>query len=87
MYSAVVTDLKKKGLASVDHKPTICPEDLFKIYQPSNFALNSNTPSCLLNKTWFDVMTFLCRRGRENLRDMTRDTFAVMFIVVKHFFN
>jgi hypothetical protein len=21
-------------------------------------------------------MTFLCRRGRENLRDMTRDTFA-----------
>ena len=67
VYSAVVTDLKKKGLGSVDHKPAICPEDLFKIYDPSNVALNPNTLTGLLNKTWFDVMTFLCRRGRENL--------------------
>ena len=77
VYSAVLTDLKKKGLGSVDHKPAICPEDLFKIYDPSNVALNPNTLTGLLNKTWFDVMTVLCRRGRENLRDMTRDTFAV----------
>ena len=61
----------------MDHKPVICPEELFKIYDPSNFALNPNTPSDLLNKTWFDFMTFLCRRGRGNPRDMTRDTFAV----------
>ena len=48
VYSAVVTDLKKKGLRSVDHKPAICPEDLFKIYDPSNVALNPNTPTGLM---------------------------------------
>ena len=77
VYSAVVTDLKKKGLGSVDQKPAICPEDLFKMYDPSNVALDPNTPTGLLNKIWFDVMTVLCRRVRENLWDMTRDTFAV----------
>jgi hypothetical protein len=76
-FSAVVTDLKKKGLGDTDHKPLICREDLVKLYSPSHIALNLDTPSGLLNKVWFDVMTYLSRRGRENIREMTRHTFTV----------
>ena len=74
---ATITDMKKKGFAAVEHKPVICQEDLVKLYDVTNVALNPNTPTGLLNKTWFDVMMYLCRRGRENLREMTRDTFLV----------
>jgi len=77
VFSAVVTDLKKKGLGGTEHKPVICREDLVKLYSPSNIALNPDSPSGLLHKVWFDAMTYLCRRGRENLREMTRHTFTV----------
>lgn len=56
VFVAVTTDMKKKGFASVDHKPAISPEHLSKLYVPSNIALNTNTPN-ELNKTWFDVMS------------------------------
>ena len=36
-----------------------------------------NTPEELLHQVQFDVMFQLRRRGRENMRDMTRETFAV----------
>lgn len=78
VYQAVLTDLKKKGLGSVEHKPNICQEDLQKLYDPSNVATNPDTPSGLLHKVWFDVMIYLCRRGRENQREMTKETFSVM---------
>ena len=77
VFSAVLTDMKKKGFGAVKHKPAIFQEDLIKLYDVSGVALNSCTPQGLLNKCWFDVMTFLCRRGRENLRQMTRDTFKI----------
>jgi hypothetical protein len=69
--------MKKKGFGAVKHKPAICQEDLIKLYDINDVALNPCTPQGLLNKCWFDVMTFLCRRGRENLRQMTRDTFKI----------
>lgn len=77
VFSAVLTDMKKKGFGAVKHKPAICQEDLIKLYDVSGVALNPCTPQGLLNKCWFDVMTFLCRRGRENLRQMTLDTFKI----------
>lgn len=40
-------------------------------------TMSTKTPTDLQHKTWFDIMYFLCRRGRENLRTMTRDTFKV----------
>ena len=27
VYAAVITDMKKKGFAAVEHKPAICPEE------------------------------------------------------------
>ena len=32
VYAAVITDMKKKGFAAVEHKPVICPEDLVKLW-------------------------------------------------------
>ena len=77
VFSAVLTDMKKKGFGAVKHKPAICQENIIKLYDVSGVAFNSCTPQGLLNKCWFDVMTFLCHRGRENLRQMTRDTFKI----------
>ena len=48
-------------------------DDLRKLY--SGFDVTK--PVSLRRKVQFDIMFFLCRRGRENLRDMTRDHFVV----------
>ncbi|KAJ8309960.1 hypothetical protein KUTeg_011825 [Tegillarca granosa] len=70
IFKAVIADLKKKGLGSVDHKYPISEEHLRQLYNPWNVAFNIHTPSGLQNKVWFDVMYFLCRRGQENLKQM-----------------
>jgi hypothetical protein len=59
VFHAVTVDMKRKGLAKVDHTPPIEPEDLKQMY--CSVALNPNTPIGLQQKMWFDVMFFLCR--------------------------
>ena len=49
VYVAVITDMKQKGFAAVEHKPAICPEDLVKLYDVTNVALSPNTSSSLLS--------------------------------------
>ena len=51
-------------------------EDL-KTFYTGPHALNPNNPVGLQNKVWFRIMFYLCRRGRENLKTTTRDTFAL----------
>jgi hypothetical protein len=75
MFSAVSVDLKRKGLVKVDHTESIEPEDLKKLY--TSLTLSPDTSEGLLHKCWFDVMFFLCRRGRDNLREMKKDTFKL----------
>ncbi|XP_062577122.1 uncharacterized protein LOC134238991 [Saccostrea cucullata] len=77
VYKAALTDMKKKGFGSVDHKPPISTEDLKKLYDSESIVFNVNTPCGLQNKVWFDLMFYLCRRGRENLRKMTKKTFGI----------
>ena len=76
-YKSKVKDLKKKGKGAVQHKEEILPEDLHKLFSADNVAFNVSTPCGLQNKVWFDIMFFLCRRGQENLRDMTKNTFGI----------
>ena len=75
MFKAKITDLKKKGKAKVEHKPHIAAEDLKKFYASEVFA--DTTPIGLQNKVWFKVMLYFCRRGRENLRQLTKDSFGI----------
>ena len=76
VYRAILVDMKKKGYGGVEHFPPIAPDDLKKLFN-DDLAFNISTPTGLQNKVWFEIVFYLCRRGRENLRAMTRDTFAV----------
>ena len=79
VFKAVVTDLKRKWFGGVDHKPPIAIQDLKKLYdinQPFK-VFDIETPVGLQRKVFFDIMFYLCRRGRENLREMSKATFAV----------
>ncbi|XP_052679231.1 uncharacterized protein LOC128160024 [Crassostrea angulata] len=77
VFKAAITDMKKKGFGSVDHKPAISTEDLNKLFNSETIVFNVNTPCGLQSKVWFDLMFYLCRRGRENLRKMTKETFGI----------
>ncbi len=69
--------MKKKGFGTTDHTPAISPEDMKQLYAPGHPVFATTVPVGLQRKVWFELMMYLCRRGRENLRDMTRDTFCV----------
>ena len=68
----------KSGKGDINHYPEIEPEDVKKLY--SSFDLNS--PTDLLEKVWFGIMFFLCRRCRENLRDMNEKNKVLFLLVV-----
>jgi len=73
VFSASLVELKKNGYAKVNHHPEITKDDLVKLY--SSFDLT--TPRGLQQKCLFDIMFFLVRRGRENLREQTKTSFAI----------
>ena len=65
--------IKSIGKGETKHYPEIEPEDLNKLYD----SFDISTPTGLFEKVWFDIMFHLVRRGRENLRTMTKTSFAV----------
>ncbi|XP_072028469.1 uncharacterized protein [Amphiura filiformis] len=69
-YSAT---LKQRGKGFVKHKMAIREEDM-SIIQDS---LDVTDPLGLQNKVFLDFMLYFCNRGRENLREMTRDSFEM----------
>ena len=58
--------LKMLGLAKVDHKSQITKADMELLYSSGVFS--ATKPSSLQKKVFFEVMLYICRRGRENLR-------------------
>ena len=72
-YKNKLKETKANGKGETNHYPEIEPEDLKKLY--SSFDLE--TPTGLFEKVWFDIMFQLVRRGRENLRTMTKSSFAI----------
>ena len=74
VFGAKCVDLKRQGLAKVEHKPPICEEDLKKLYESGVFCLND--PEKLQNKVFFEVMLYFCRRGRQNLRQLKKTDFS-----------
>ncbi len=83
MYKAVCVDLQKEGLGVTDHTHSIAPEDLKKLYfgggpdHKKHNVLDTGIPSGLQQKVFFDLLYFLCRRGRQNIKLFKKDTFAV----------
>ena len=73
MLKSLITDLKKKGLDTASHHPNISNIDLKKIMDENSFDLNS--PEELQQHVFFNTQYFFCRRGRENLRNLTKKSF------------
>jgi hypothetical protein len=77
VYLAMCTKIKKSGLGGTEHYPPISEEDLKMMYNGEHHAFNTETPVGLQQKVWFELVYYLCRRGRENLREMSKETFKI----------
>ena len=75
VFKAVCVQLKKIALAKVNHKPPISKSDLQLLYSSGVFS--TVNPVSLQKKVFFEVMLYLCRRGRENLRLLEKDSFKL----------
>ena len=75
IYEAQYVELKKQGLAKTEHKPPIADEDIKKLYRCGVF--NTENPTTLQNKVFFEIMLFFCQRGRQNLRQPKRTDFEI----------
>lgn len=71
MFQAVLTNIKRTGKGTTQHKEVNSDADMAILY--STGILNRNNPQGLQFKVVLDVMFYTCRRGRENLRKMKRD--------------
>ena len=72
IFKAVCKQLKREGNASVKHYPSITGEEIKVLYSGNHNTFNIDTPVGLQQKVWFEMMFYLCRRGRENQRRMTK---------------
>ena len=69
---------KEKGLGNINNKPPIEDPDLSKLYSYFQSEMQKGVnPKVLQQSVLFFVTYYLCRRGRENLRTMTKSTFEV----------
>lgn len=75
IFKAQCVQLKKAGLAKIDHKQEITKSDLNLLYSSGVFS--TAKPSTLQRKVFFEVILYLCRRGRQNLRNLSTDSFEV----------
>ena len=69
---------KEKGLGNISNKPPIEDQDMKKLdrYFREIMAGPPNARG-LLQIVVFHIIYYLCRRGRENLRNMQKSTFAI----------
>ena len=74
-FRAAIVELKKIGKGDVQHHQAIDENDIAKLYRSGVF--DQNSPTGLQLKVWFELMLYICRRGRENLRELKKDHFVV----------
>ena len=74
-YRAATVQLKKLGKGDVVHHTPLDPNDITTLYESGTF--DQSTPGGLQKKVWFELMIYICRRGRENLRDLKQDHFQI----------
>ncbi|XP_070558566.1 uncharacterized protein [Ptychodera flava] len=69
--------LNKAGLSVVFHYPEITFEDLCLLYDPNNSVFNVDMPTGLQLKVFFEIMLHFRWKGRDDIRKMNKDTFAL----------
>ena len=73
VFQNMLAKVKHSSKGITNHFPEIEPEDIRIL----SSTMNLDTPEELQEKVWFDAMFYLIRRGRENLRSMTKETFSI----------
>ena len=69
---------KQKGLGKIDNKTALTEMDLEKLINYFLTHINGPlNPRKLQEVILFNVIYYLCRRGRENLRTMKKSTFQI----------
>ncbi|WAR04218.1 hypothetical protein MAR_019587 [Mya arenaria] len=64
-------------IRSVEHKLEIALDDVKILSATDCLGMSFDNPCGLQRKKWLDIMHFLYRRGRKNLRSIRKNTFAV----------
>ena len=76
MFRAVTVNSKKKGKGVRPSYPTITPIDMERIVEYFNYDhVTKPDPKRLQKHLLFYIVYYFCRRGRENLYTMTKETF------------
>lgn len=70
-----MVEMKRMGLAVVDHHQVINEADRSKLYTP--MFMNQETPLGLANQVQFDIRLYFFRRGMENMEKMRKTDFRV----------
>ena len=73
VFRAQLVELRRQGTGATEHKQRVEGKDLQKLYD----SFDLSTPRGLKQKVWFDKVLYLIRRGRENLRQMTKSIFEI----------
>lgn len=70
---------KKEGKGSTHSHPPIEESDLKRLYDPvpENKVFDQSSAAGLQRKVFFELSFYICRRGRENMRVLTREHFTI----------
>ena len=66
--------LRQAGLDRSRHKDAVTENDMRKMY--SSGVLGIDNPVSLQHKVYVEVALHFCRRGREGLRELTKNSFC-----------
>ena len=75
VFTALIKELRRQGNDNTQHKVPISPADMEKLY--SSGTLSCENPKSLQNKVYLELSLHFARRGREGLRELRKDSFAV----------
>ena len=74
MFTSVLKKMKMDGGDTTKHHKDITENDLKTLQSPN--AFNIRNPKELQEKVFFNIMMCFARRGRENLRNLTKSSFV-----------
>ena len=76
IYEAQCVELKKQASENSTQTSNCWRvEDIKKLYRCGVF--NTENPTSLQNKVFFNIMLFFCQRGRQNLRQLKKTDFEI----------
>ena len=85
MFKAMQVRAKIEGRGVCKHTKFISDEDMKKTGTYFNNFMTNPNPALLQEPVLFHIIYFFCRHGKENLHEMTKNTFKVCIENGTHF--